>query len=54
VEKGVTVYIKLSMMERFDILRIQMGTDAKGTFSSQNFMSEAYRNAEETTSSKRK
>jgi hypothetical protein len=40
--KGVTVCAKLSMLERSDLLRIQMATDARGTFASQNVMREAY------------
>jgi hypothetical protein len=39
---GVTVCAKLSMLERSDLLRIQMATDARGTFASQNVMREAY------------
>jgi hypothetical protein len=52
--KGVTVCVKLSMLERSELLRIQLASYARGTFASQNVMSEAYQNVEASTSSKRK
>jgi hypothetical protein len=52
--KGVIVCTKLSMLERSELLRIQMAADARGTFASQNVMRKAYQNVEATTSSKRK
>jgi hypothetical protein len=52
--KGVIVCEELSMVQRYELLRIQMATDAKGIFSSQNVMSETYQNVEAATSSKRK
>jgi hypothetical protein len=52
--KGFTVCTTLTMMERSELLGIQMAVDAKGTFSSQNVMREAYENVEATTTSKRK
>ena len=52
--KGVTVCTTLTMMKISELLRIQMAADAKGTFSSQNVVSEIYQNVEATTSSKRK
>jgi hypothetical protein len=52
--KGVTICTTLTMMERSELLRIETETYEKGTFSSQNFMREAYENVKETTRSKRK
>ena len=48
--KGVSVCAKLTLLQRNELMRLQMAADAKGTFSSQNVASTEDRNA----SSKRK
>ena len=52
--KGVTICEELSLVQRSELLRIQVAADAKGTFSSQNVTSETHQNVEAATSSKRK
>ena len=50
--KGVSVCTKLTLMQRNELMRLQMAADAKGTFSSQNVTSKEHHSAKE--SSKRK
>jgi hypothetical protein len=45
--KGVTVCVEVSMVQRSELLRLQMAADAKDTFSSQNVMSETYQNVKQ-------
>ena len=50
--KGVSVCAKLTLLQRNELMRLQMAADAKGTFSSQNVTSKEHHSAKE--SSKRK
>ena len=51
--KGVNICTKLTILQKSELLRMQMATDAKGTFASRKFMDEAQQNFDEATSSKR-
>lgn len=54
--KGVYICSKLTILQKSELLRMQMAADAKGNFSSKNAMAQAHQNEniDEATSSKRK
>lgn len=51
--KGVSICSHLTMLQKSELLRMQMAADAKGMLSSKNIMAQAYENFNEATSSKK-